>query len=251
MVRTLVLATAVLCTHQTGTAPVITVSAAVSLTEALEEIARLYESSGGRIGLNFGASNVLSRQIVNGAPVDLFISADEAQMALVEKAGMVAAGSRVPLLHNQLAVVVRSDRSRPIASVAALATDAVKRIAIGDPEAVPAGVYAKIYLERVGLFSKLQPKLLPFASARAALSAVESGGADAGLVYVTDARASKRVRVATIITGPDAPDIVYPACVIQSSARRDAAGAFLKFLQTAEASRVFERYGFQPVVPGR
>jgi molybdate transport system substrate-binding protein len=232
-------------------ASVVTVSAAVSLTESLETIARLYEASGGRVSLNLGASNVLSRQIVNGAPVDLFISADEAQMAIVEKAGMVAGGSRVALLRNQLAIVVSQDRGASVTSAAALATDAVKRIAIGDPEAVPAGVYARIYLQRTGLLDKLRPKLLPSSSVRAALAAVESGGADAGIVYVTDVRASKRVRVAAVISGPDAPDIVYPACVIQSSAKRDAASAFLRFLQSAEAGRVFERFGFQPVGSGR
>jgi molybdate transport system substrate-binding protein len=98
MLRTLIVALAASGILQTSAVPVVTVSAAVSLTESLETIARLYEASGGRVSLNLGASNVLSRQIVNGAPVDLFISADQAQMAIVEKAGMVAAGSRVALL---------------------------------------------------------------------------------------------------------------------------------------------------------
>lgn len=247
----LVIALALVGIPQKGSAPAITVSAAVSLTESLQEIAEIYEPTGGRVRFNLAASNVLSRQIVNGAPVDVFISADEAQMTLVEKAGLIAAGSRVSLLHNQLAIVVSSDQPASIASASALASDAVKRIAIGDPEAVPAGVYAKNYLERLGLFARLQPKLLPSSSVRAALSAVASGGADAALVYVTDARASKRVRVAAVISGPDAPNIVYPACVIQSSARRDAAAAFVRFLQTADAAKIFERHGFQPIGPGK
>jgi len=248
MWRLLVVALALVCVPQKAALPAITVSAAVSLTESLQEIVKRYEPSGGRVGLNLAASNVLSRQIVNGAPVDVFISADEAQMAVVEKASLVAAGSRVALLHNLLAIVVRADRSAPLASAAALASDGVTRIAIGDPEAVPAGVYAKSYLERIGLFAKLQPKLLPSSSVRAALAAVESGGADAGLVYVTDARASKRVRVAAVISGPDAPDIVYPACIVQSSAKREAASAFLQYLQTADAAEIFERHGFLPIV---
>jgi molybdate transport system substrate-binding protein len=236
---------------QKAPVPAITVSAAVSLTDALQEIAATYGKSGGQVNLNLAASNVLSRQIVNGAPVDVFISADEAQMALVEKAGLMASGTRVPLLRNSLAIIVSTDRAVEVASAAALASDAVKRIAVGDLEAVPAGVYAKTYLQRIGLLAKLQPKLLPSSSVRAALSAVESGGADAGIVYVTDARASKRVRIGAVISGPDAPDIVYPACVIQSSTRREAAAAFLEFLQTEDAARVFERHGFQPVAPGR
>ena len=244
----IVVALVALAAAQGSTSPAVTVSAAVSLTEALQEIVKIYEGTGGHVRLNLAASNVLSRQIVNGAPVDLFISADEAQMAVVEKAGLVAAGSRVRLLRNQLAIVVRSDRPPSIVSVAGLATDAVKRIAIGDPDAVPAGVYAKGYLERVGLFAAIQRKLLPFPSVRATLSAVETGGADAGLVYLTDARVSHRVRVAAVIAGADAPDIVYPACVIQTSPRRQAAERFLHFLQTAEAGRIFERHGFQAIV---
>jgi molybdate transport system substrate-binding protein len=240
-------AIAVVLSLQNGPVPAITVSAAVSLTDAVQEIAAIYGKTGARVNLNLAASNVLSRQIVNGAPVDVFISADEAQMALVEKAGLIAGGTRIPLLGNRLAIVVRSDRSFEVTSPAALASDAVKRIAVGDPEAVPAGVYAKTYLQRIGLLSTLQPKLLPSTSVRAALSAVETGGADAGIVYVTDARVSTRVRISVVIGGPEAPEIVYPACVIQSSTRREAAAAFLTFLQSEDAGRVFERYGFQPV----
>jgi molybdate transport system substrate-binding protein len=248
MVRILALALALALTPQRGSAPAITVSAAVSLTESLQEIVKSYQPASGPVSLNLAASNVLARQIVNGAPVDVFISADEAQMAVVEEAGLVAPGSRVVLLHNQLAIVVRSDRSMPAVSPAALADDSVKRIAIGDPQAVPAGVYARRYLERAGLYEKLRGKLIPSTSVRAALSAVESGAADAGLVYVTDARTSKRVRIGAVITGADAPAIVYPACVIQSSKKKDAAATFLRFLQAAEAARVFERHGFQPIV---
>jgi molybdate transport system substrate-binding protein len=250
MLRMLVVIAAVLGLEGAA-GPEITVSAAVSLTEALQGIARIYETSGGRVSLNLAASNVLSRQIVNGAPVDVFISADEAQMAIVEKAGLIASGSRVALLRNSLAIVVSTDHPVEVTSATALASDAVKRIAVGDPEAVPAGVYAKAYLERMGLLSRLQPKLIPSTSVRAALAAVENGAADVGIVYVSDAQVSNRVRMSAVISGPEAPEIIYPACVIQSSARRDAAAAFLKFLQTADAARVFERHGFQPVSAAR
>ena len=232
--------------------PTITVSAAVSLTDAMHQIATLYETSQrGRVALNLGASNVLARQIVSGAPVDVFVSADEAQMARVEKAGKVEGGSRVPLLRNELAIVVSQDRAGSITSPGDLAGPHFKRIAIGDPDAVPAGVYARLYLERIGLFRKLQPKLLPTASVRAALAAVESGGADAGIVYVTDARGSTRVRIAARITGADAPHIVYPACVIGSSTKREAAAAFLRFLQGPEAAGIFREYGFEPFAAAR
>jgi molybdate transport system substrate-binding protein len=230
----------------------ITVSAAISLTEVLQDIAKAYAASGGgRVAFNLGGSNALARQIVNGAPVDVFISADAAQMAVVERAGMVSPATRLALLGNQLAIVVRRDRAEPLASAASLADASVRRIAIGDPDAVPAGVYAKQYLERIGLWNILQPKLLPSGSVRAALAAVEHGGADAGIVYLTDIRASTAVRLATAISGPEAPAIVYPACVVESSRRKDAAAAFLKYLRTSEATRLLEQYGFLPLASAR
>jgi molybdate transport system substrate-binding protein len=232
--------------------PRLTVSAAVSLTEAIEEIARAYTAAGhGRVVLNFAASNVLARQIANGAPVDVFISADGAQMAVVEKAGLTAPGSIVQLLGNKLAIVVRKDRAGALPSAASLASSDVRRVAIGDPDAVPAGIYAKQYLERIGLWTALQHKMVPSASVRAALAAVQHGGADAGIVYVTDARVSAAVRVAAVIDGPEAPEIVYPAAVISTSARKDPARAFLEFLRTAEAGRVFRKFGFEPRAQGQ
>lgn len=226
----------------------LTISVAVSLTEAMEEMAKEYEAAGGdRVVFNFGGSNMLARQIVNGAPVDVFISADAMQMDVVERAQMVAPGTRIALLSNQLAIVARAERSEALTSAASLTAKTVRRIAVGDPEAVPAGVYAKQYLERVGLWGTLQAKLVPAANVRAALAAVENGSADAGIVYVTDVRAARGVRVATVISGPDAPAIVYPACVIAQSRRRDAAVRFLRFLQTPAAGVVFQRHGFQPL----
>jgi molybdate transport system substrate-binding protein len=225
----------------------VTVSAAVSLTEAIEAIVRTYTAAGhGRVVLNFAASNVLARQIVNGAPVDVFISADAAQMTIVEKAGLAPRESIVPLLENRLAITVRQDRVGTLTSAASLASSDVRRIAIGNPEAVPAGVYAKQYLESIGLWTALQKKMVPSVSVRAALAAVEHGGADAGIVYVTDARTSAAVRVAAVIEGGEAPQIVYPAVVISTSPRRDAAHAFVKFLQTAAASLIFRKFGFEP-----
>lgn len=251
MLRRLALAAGVALAAQGATDGSITVSAAVSLTEVMEEIGGAYTSgTKAHVVFNFGASNALARQIANGAPVDVFISADAAQMAVVEKAGLVATGTQVPLLGNRLAIV-HHERRQPLESPASLTAPGIRRIAIGDPEAVPAGAYAKQYLERVGLWQTLQPRLLPMRSVRAALAAVEHGAADAGIVYVTDARVSKVVRVGTIVSGPDAPTIVYPACVVESSRRKGPAAAFLKFVQTPDASRIFEQHGFQPLAAVR
>lgn len=231
---------------QTLPAPApITVSAAISLTDALTSAAEVYGSSGhGSARFNFAASNVLAQQIINGAPVDVFVSADEAQMDAVERAGMLIAGSRVDLLANELAVVVPSDRPRTFTSMRDLVDPAVKRIAIGDPAGVPAGVYTKQYLERIGLWSTLQPRMVPSGSVRAALAAVETGAVDAAIVYRTDARIASRATVAWVVPAAEGPHIVFPAAIITTSRERSGAKRFLDFLQSAPASRVFERFGF-------
>jgi molybdate transport system substrate-binding protein len=225
----------------------LTVSAAVSLTEVMEAIGNAYSAAaGGQVRLNLGASNLLARQIVNGAPVDVFVSADEAQMEMVAQAGMIDPDSRTILVHNQLAIVTRNDWAGQLTSAAALAQPGLRRIAVGDPTAVPGGVYAKQYLQRIGLWSAVEAKLLPAASVRGALTAVASGAADAGIVYATDVRRSKDVRVALVVSGPDAPRIVYPACVVRSSARKAAARQFLAFLASARAAQISREHGFLP-----
>lgn len=223
----------------------ITVSAAVSLTDALTAVAQEYGGQGrGAVRFNFGASNVLARQIVNGAPVDLFISADEAQMDVVAAAGLIKDGSRVDLLRNQLSIVVPSDRPRTFKSVREIADPAFKRIAIGDPAAVPAGVYAKQYLEQEGLWPAVEARIVPTGSVRAALAAVESGAADAAIVYRTDARVALRAAVAWTVPAASGPRIVYPAAVMKTSTASDEARRFMDYLLGASASRIFERFGF-------
>ena len=226
----------------------ITVSAAISLSGALEEVAKAYKAEGGGdVRYNFAASNVLARQIVNGAPADIFISADEAQMDYAQKAGAIDPATRVRLLRNRLVVVTQADRRADWRDVQALLGGDVKRIAIGDPSGVPAGVYAKQYLEKVGHWHALQPKLLPLANVRAALGAVESGGAEAGFVYESDTMATSRVRIAFVIDGPNAPEIIYPAAITSRTAQRDAASRFLAFLRTPAATAIFKRYGFSGI----
>lgn len=194
------------------------VSAAASLTDAVSEIAKRYESkSGDTIVLNFGASSTLATQILNGAPVDLFLSADEAQM------NRVATLVRVPLLSNRLAIV-----GRPLLKA--------RRIAIANPEAVPAGVYAKQWLQRRGLWTALEPKLIPTENVRGALAAVLAGNADSAIVYATDSRIGEVIL--------DSPSIVYPAAVLRGAANVAGARRFLDFLQSRDAGMIFRRYGF-------
>ena len=222
------------------------VSAAISLTDALLEIEKAYAAAGGGpLRFNFAGSNVLARQIANGAPADVFISADLVQMQYAEKSGAIAPGASSYLLNNSLAVVT-SQRGPAIRAARDLAQPGVNRIAIGDPAAVPAGFYAKQYLQRAGLWEVLQPKLLALANVRAALAAVENGSADAAIVYHSDAAASKHSVLAFVVPQSEVPPIVYPVAIVKASKNRAGAERFVQFLRGPEARKIFERFKFRP-----
>jgi molybdate transport system substrate-binding protein len=230
--------------------PAIVVSAAISLTDALHEIEKAYRAEGGGpVRFNFAASNVLARQITNGAPADVFISADEVQMNYAAAAGAIDPSSRRALLTNRLAIVTPRGRPAAIGDAQGLAGESIRRIAVGDPAAVPAGAYAKRYLQQLGLWDVLQPRLVPLASVRAALSAAEAGAVDAAIVYESDAAASARVRLAYVVPRDAGPAIVYPAAITTRSANRAAAARFLAYLQGPQAQAIFERFKFGVVVP--
>jgi len=221
------------------------VSAAVSLTDALTPVARKWEAAGNvHVELNFAASNVLARQILEGAPVDVFISADEAQMNRLVEAGAAGRADVIPLLTNQLVVVTPAGRPVSGTLPSALADDAVKRIAIGDPQGVPAGVYAKAWLESAGLWRQVEPKIVPSNSVRAALAAVDAANADAGIVYRTDAKGHAGVTITYEVPLADAPPIVYPVGVIAKAPHPDLARKFVAYIQTTPARTVFADAGF-------
>jgi molybdate transport system substrate-binding protein len=233
-----------------GEPDTITVSAAVSLTEAMEAVAHAYEAGGGgTVRLNVAGSNALARQIVSGAPVDLFISADELQMDVAARAGAIDVGTRVDLLGNRLAIVTVPGRE--ITNAADLSGPRFRRIAIGDPAAVPAGVYARKFLEAVGLWDALQARLVPVSNVRAAVAAVENGTADAAIAYETDVSGMKTARAALVITGAAAPRIVYPAAILSASRNRAGAVRFLAFLSGPEAAAIFRQHKFVPLAPRR
>jgi molybdate transport system substrate-binding protein len=221
----------------------VVVSAAVSLKEVLQQLAPTYQQkTGDQVVLNLGASNTLARQIRFGAGVDLFISADEAQIDAVSM--QIDPATRVDLLSNQLAIAVPDDRPRSMRSARDLQDPAIRRIAIGDPAAVPAGVYAKQYLQTIGIWPDLAMKVVPSGSVRLALAAVESGAADAAIVYHTDVAIAQRAREALLIPAAEGPRIVYPAAIVRSGRNPEGGRRFLAFLQTPEAAVVFMRAGF-------
>jgi molybdate transport system substrate-binding protein len=221
------------------------VAAAISLTDVLNEAGGRWAAAGNpQIEFNFAASNVLARQILEGAPVDVFISADEAQMDRVVSDGGADATSRVTLFTNQLVIVLPAGHALPGTPPESLADNAVKRVALGDPQGVPAGVYAKTWLEKIGLWRRVEPKIVPSASVRAALVAVEAANADAGIVYRTDANGDGKVSIAYEVPIADAPAIVYPGAVLKHAPHPDAARKFIAFLQSAASRQAFAASGF-------
>jgi len=228
--------------------PPLVVSAATSLTDVLEEIGTAYAAAGGAaVRFNFGGSNALARQIVNGAPADVFISADEAQMEVVDKAGLIVRGSRVDVATNQLVVAASATRAEFVRARFAEAPPEIRRLAMGDPAAVPAGVYARQYLEAKGLWKTYEPRIVPTANVRAALVAVENGAADAAIVYATDMSMARGTAVAIAIPVEQGPRIVYPAALVSASSNAAEAKRFLAFVVGNQAAEIFRRHKFLPV----
>lgn len=224
----------------------LTVHAASSLTDAMKEIASAYEKqSEDKVRLNFDASSILARQIEEGAPADVFLSADEAKMDALEKKNLLAPNTRKTLLSNTLVIVVPAESHLPIPSAVDLATNgAVRKIALAQPATVPVGIYAKEYLTNLGLWPKVSPKVIPTQNARAALAAVESGNVEAGFVYKTDALISRRVKIACEIPAAEGPKISYPVAALAASADLAAAKKFLAYLERDPALAVFRKFGF-------
>jgi len=225
----------------------LTVFAAASLSDALKEIAPVYtKATGDTVRFNFGASGTLARQIKEGAPADLIVSADELRVDQLEKAGLLLPGTRRTILANQLVVIIAADNGAPVKTLADLAKPDLRRIAIGEPATVPVGTYTKEFLEKRGLWTQVSGKSVPLDNVRAVLAAVEAGNADAGFVYRTDALISKKVRVAVLVSLAEGPKITYPVAVVRDTKAPEAAKAFAAFLAGPEAQKVFAKFGFLP-----
>lgn len=220
----------------------ILVYAAASLTDVLEEIGKAWQTASGHTVLfNFGASSDLGRQLRAGAPADVFFSADREQMDLVERAGRVGAADRAEILSNLLVVVVPAGSKQAPRTPPDLL--GLKRIALADPEAVPAGVYARRWLESLGLWEKLRERVVPTLNVRAALAAVEAENADAAVVYRTDAAVAKRARIAFEVPREQGPAIVYVVAPLGGS-KKPAARDFVRHLGSPAARAAFEKNGF-------
>ena len=221
-------------------AATVTVFAAASLTDSLKKIAGDYEQlSGDKIVFNFAASGTLARQIEAGAPADIFFSADEAKAAALEKKGLLVTGTRKSMLGNSLVIVTATDAT-VIHAPTELTNSAVQHLALGDVKIVPAGTYAKAYLEKIGVW----PAVVPCENVRAVLAAVESGNVAAGFVYKTDAVISKKVKVAYEVPAADAPKISYPLALVRDAPQPEAAKKFITYLDSEAATAVFKKFAF-------
>lgn len=223
------------------------VLAAASLQESLTEAANAWAAKGhAKPVISFAASSALARQVIAGAPADLFLSADEEWMDAVAKAGLLRPGTRSTLLGNRLVLIapasskVRLTPARGFPLVRALGTG---RLALADPDAVPAGKYAKAALTHLGVWTGVAAKVAPAENVRAAMALVERGAAPLGIVYATDARASKAVRVVGVFPASSHPPIRYPVALLKASRSKDAAG-FRAFLLSKQGRAIFARHGF-------
>jgi molybdate transport system substrate-binding protein len=223
----------------------VTVSAAISLKDALDQLGREFERDhlGAKITFNYGGSGTLQHQIEQGAPVDIFFAAAQKQMDALQSAGLVVVETRHDIVANDL-VLIAPSASEDIHTFQDLARSSVKTVALGEPETVPAGMYAQQTLEKLNLWDAVKKKAVYAKDVRQVLTYVATGDADAGLVYRTDAQTSPKIR--TIFTAPPSSHdpIVYPAAVLKSSKDQAAARAFLQFLETAHALEIFKTYGF-------
>lgn len=224
----------------------LTISAAASLTDAFSEIKPMFEAAhpGDTLVMNFAASGPLYKQIEQGAPVDVFVSANQKWMNTAEKNGFVAAGTRKDFAANALVLAVPADNPAKIRHVADLEKNSVQRIALGTPETVPAGQYTKQALAKSGKWDSLAPKFIFGESVRQVLDYLVRGEVDAGFVYATDA-ASEKEKVKIVTEVELEQPVTYPIAVIESSTHKELAKSFLDYLDSGKGRAVLAKWGFK------
>ena len=223
------------------------ISAAASLKEAMADLETAYTSKNPEVSfvINYGSSGSLQQQIEQGAPCDLFISAGEKQMTALEEEGLLLDSTNKDLVKNSLVLVTSNDSE--ISSIDSLNSDAVSKIALGEPSSVPAGKYADETLTSLAIKDSLSNKLVFAKDVKEVLAWTASGNADAGFVYLSDALSSDGVKIVETISEEYHSPITYPVAIIKDSDDIDAAKAFEDFLFTDEAQEIFEKYGYKSV----
>ena len=221
------------------------VFAAISLTDALGEIGTAFTAENGvKIFYNFAASATLQRQIEKGATADIFISASPRQVVALETNGLIETESRHDLLTNRLVLVSDDTTEITVEMLADLAAPEISRIAIGHPNIVPAGTYAKEALIHLGLWETLQSKFVFGTDVRASLAYVTAGNADVAIVYKTDTTLTRHIKVLYQLPAEAYTPIIYPAVIIIESERKQLARRFMTYLYSMESGEIFEKHGF-------
>ncbi|WP_431087598.1 molybdate ABC transporter substrate-binding protein [Paenibacillus sp. 8b26] len=224
----------------------LTISAAASLTDALKEIQHSYESThtGIKLNFNFGGSGALEKQIEQGAPSDLFLSASTKNMKSLVDQQLIDTKKQKTWLTNELVVVIPADGTMNIASVTDLTKKEVKKVAIGIPESVPAGNYAQEALTKAKLWDTLQSKLVQAKDVRQVLQYVETGNADVGFVYKTDALTSQKAKIAFEVDPKTYSPVEYPIGIVKASKHIQESEDFYAYLQSQESLNIMAKYGF-------
>ncbi len=227
----------------------LTVSAAVSLKDAFNEIGEIYKSrTGGTVSFNFGASGALQKQIETGAPVDVFASAGKQQMDELVSKSLVETTARRNFAKNKLVLIVPTDSKSNLTDFSQLTKIEVQKIAVGNPKTVPAGQYTTQVFEKLNLQNAVQSKLIFAEDVRQVLDYVVRGEVDAGIVYATDAQAAgQKIRVAATAAEDAHEPILYPIAVIKDSKRKAAAQEFVDLILSAEGQKILQKYGFSAV----
>lgn len=225
------------------------VSAAASLTNAMNELAELYakENPNVKIVFNFGSSGALQQAIENGGETDLFFSAAQKQMNALDEKGELAEGTRKDLLRNEVVLIVPVDSNKNISDFNDVATDKVEKIALGEPKGVPVGQYSEEIFTALNILDAVKAKAVYGSDVRQVLAWTESGEVDCGVVYATDAAISDKVKVICAAPEGSHKPVIYPAAVIKSSKNLDAAKKFLEFTDSDAAKKVFANYGFKSI----
>ncbi len=226
--------------------PEITVFAAISLTDALVEIGDVFsKKSTVEVFFNFAASTTLQRQIEKGASADVFISASPIQADELEALDLIEEESRTDILSNQLVVIAEKKADINIKHLNEIKLKSISKVAIGQPDIVPAGAYAKEALKHLNLWEEIQPKLIFGTDVRATLAYVSTGNAMLAFVYETDTRVSDKVKLIYTIPSDIHSSITYPAVVLKGSSQKLKAQEFIEFLKTPIANNIFDNYGFR------
>lgn len=245
---TLILFTLVVgCTKEEKPVSVnLNISVAASLKDSMNEIKQLYETEnkGNTLTINYGSSGTLQQQIEQGADVDIFISAAAKQMDTLAAKDLIVKDTRKDLLQNDVVLIVSKNNSI-ITNFNDLTTDKTKKLALGEPKAVPAGQYAEEVFTKLGMLDKVKGKAVYAKDVKEVLTWVETENADAGVVYATDAKVSDKVKVVATAPSDSHSPVIYPAAVIKASKRVDASKNFMKFLSESKAKAVFEKYSFK------